>query len=222
MFASYSFIVIQYQEIGMKKITGLLFAVTLMGAGSAQALPVTINYTADNLVLDFGVCLNLGCSPLVDAGDWSILLPKGPNAGNWTNADSITFDLGPGTYDIGFVARNSGTPNGGNPAGLLAEILWDGNENLSSSNWDVTTNGVNYVAATEWAQNGSGIWGGNLLGEISSNAKWLWTANNFNGLTDAVAGFRTTITVGNVPEPSIIALFGLGLLGLGFARRRKA
>ena len=27
---------------------------------------------------------------------------------------------------------------------------------------------------------------------------------------------------GNVPEPSIMALFGLGLLGLGFARRRKA
>ena len=26
---------------------------------------------------------------------------------------------------------------------------------------------------------------------------------------------------GEVPEPSIIALFGLGLLGLGFARRRK-
>jgi len=29
------------------------------------------------------------------------------------------------------------------------------------------------------------------------------------------------VVVANVPEPSIIALFGLGLLGLGFARRRR-
>jgi hypothetical protein len=33
---------------------------------------------------------------------------------------------------------------------------------------------------------------------------------------------RQTPTIGAVPEPSIIALFALGLFGLGFARRRKA
>ena len=29
------------------------------------------------------------------------------------------------------------------------------------------------------------------------------------------------ISIVSVPEPSIIALFGLGLVGLGFARRRR-
>jgi hypothetical protein len=36
------------------------------------------------------------------------------------------------------------------------------------------------------------------------------------------AGFDNLTVNGTVPEPSIIALFGLGLLGLGFARRRNA
>jgi hypothetical protein len=46
--------------------------------------------------------------------------------------------------------------------------------------------------------------------------------NNCNGVTDE--GAPTEGTGGNeqqVPEPSIIALFGLGLVGLGFARRRR-
>lgn len=195
----------------------------MTAAGSVQALPVTINYTADNATLLAGVCVDVGCDAIgnLDGSGFDPLFPAGPNVDNWRNADSFTLDLGPGTYGIGFLAMNYGTGSGGNPAGLLAEILWDGNENLSSNAWEVTT-GINYVAATEWAQNGSGIWGGNLLGEISDNAKWLWTDKNFDSSTDEFAGFRTTITIAAVPEPSVIALFGLGLLGLGFARRRKA
>jgi len=37
-----------------------------------------------------------------------------------------------------------------------------------------------------------------------------------------VVGVLLDVKHGAVPEPSIIALFALGLLGLGFARRRKA
>jgi hypothetical protein len=203
----------------MKAITTALMLVSAFATTSAQAIPVTINYTVDNTILDFGICENLGCSPLTGPSDFSTLFPTGSNQSNWANADSYTFDLAPGTYEFGFRANNFGTGSRRNPAGLLAEILWDGNQNLSSSDWDVTTNGIDYVSSTEWAQNGTGIWGNKLIGEISSDAQWLWSANNFNGSTDNIAGFRTTITV---PAPATLAIFALGLIGLALRRKKSA
>lgn len=203
----------------MKAITAALMLASAFTTISAQAVPVTINYTVDNTMLNFGICENLGCSSLTGPSDLSTLFPLGPNHNNWTNADSYTVDLAPGTYEIGFRAQNFGSPSGGNPAGLLAEILWDGNQNLSSSDWDVTTNGVDYVSATEWAQNGSGIWGNKLLGEINSNAQWLWSENNFDSSTDAIVGFRTNITV---PAPATLGFFALGLMGLALRRKKSA
>ncbi len=47
-----------------------------------------------------------------------------------------------------------------------------------------------------------------------------WAADSWPGSEDHIGGFF--VRTSSVPEPSIIALFGLGLIGLGFARRRKA
>ncbi len=206
----------------MKYTKLFLLALGLASFGGAWAVPVTINYTADNSTIAGGVCVNVDCDPLSSFASFSIVFANGsaPNASHWPDADTAVIDLAPGTYGIAFVADNFGTGSPNNPAGFLAEILWGSNSNVTSSGWDVTINGTDWVSATEWAQNGTGIWGGNLLGEISSDAYWIWTANNFDASTNVRARFRTTITIG-VAEPGTLALFGIGLLGLGFAARRR-
>jgi len=187
--------------------------------GQANADSITINFTADNATLVGAICADVNCTNF----NLDIILIDGtePNASTWQNADTVVFDLASGTYGIAFAVENFGQGGAGNPAGFLAEILWQGMTNVTSSAWDVTVDGVNWVSATEWAQNGTGIWGGNLLGEISSDAFWIWDDINFNGDTQAIAGFRTSITVTAVPEPGTLMLLGIGLLGMGVARRKK-
>ena len=207
----------------MKSVQLPFLAFASMCCGPALAVPVTVHYTADNVVVVGGVCQEVDCSPLQSSADFNLIFANGsqPNASAWWDADTAVLDLAPGTYGFAFIADNAGIGSPGNPGGLLAEILWSGGSNVTTSAWDVTTNGVTWVSATQWAKNGTGIWGTNLLGEISSEAYWLWTATNFNENTPTRVGFRTTITIQQVPEPVTLSLFGVGLLGLGLVRARR-
>jgi len=67
-----------------------------------------------------------------------------------------------------------------------------------------------------------------ILGYAGGVGRWLdingsgqvFSSNGSEIEQARVAGY--VVEYATVPEPSIIALFGLGLLGMGFARRRKA
>jgi len=189
----------------------LLTLITLTWASLATAVPVTVNMTGDNIISSGGLCDDSNC---LDGIGWSELGPI-PNFENWTQSDSITFDLRPGTYYFAFLVFDSGGPEG-----LLAEFLWDDQINRSSAAWEVfdDVTGATIESAIELAANDSApIWG--TIAGISNEAQWIWSSNQSPG-QDSV-WIRTNITIDSVvvSAPATLGLL-LSAFVVLFARKK--
>lgn len=187
----------------MKKIFLSIVLLTSFSAANAGIITVDarLSSTSGGAGFATGISFTAGdhFTATADVDDlWSAgALPR------WSNADGLVADLyATGSDESGKAAGTLIGTNFGSfnkfglslPYGTLVGSI-DGNFFAMGTSFD-----------------GNAIAGGELL-------LWYWDSN----AGDNDESIRVTIkTVAAVPEPSIIALFALGLFGLGFARRRKA
>ncbi len=93
----------------------------------------------------------------------------------------------------------------------------------SWADWTLTAYDAAHTIIESWSLPSTGSSSAGEFFGISASgiatASLSWTGN-YDWIS--IDNFSYTTEAASVPEPSIIALFGAGLVGLGFARRRKS
>lgn len=153
---------------------------------------------------NFSLSTSLGSASLEwDAAFGNFLSPTGAvRVGVWSNYNSGQLWSQLFNYsDLTLVSNNGGSNK--TVSTLLSGL------NLSAGNYWLSLSGENMYFNTSGSGTSGQVWSGNL-------------GNGGNPQNVTELGFRLYGASSNVPEPSAIILFALGLVGLTLVRRNKA
>jgi len=192
-----------------KKLLPLIF---LFAGFQANAALIQFQYN-DTISYSFITGLVAGQSATITVGlDNGV---AGDVSQIWTAGDltSVTFD-----FNNGGLVTTFNSPWGGSLSSSVGNFTTNGSGVLTGvmSSWydvslgtDWSSSGV-VLTPLGWVLNGKSVFVfGSNVGQVGITS------------VSAITSAANWSKVAAVPEPSIIALFGLGLVGIGFARRKR-
>ena len=154
-----------------------------------------------------GVGFSFDCS-----SETAVVQSPGPEFGvsfSFANADSWSIDIEEASIRITQVF-NQVTSSFAPTDVVLSDLFWLGDPSAVITGFILSTDGVSGFVESDIL-----VFDNAIAFDLGSNADW---GLGSSATITLITGDSPNVTV---PEPATLALFGLGLAGLGFARRRK-